>query len=67
MGLEKVNYIHPTAIVEQDVTLGNNNYIGPYCYITGNTIIGDNNRFEAYCSIGTPAECIGYFDSFEKS
>ena len=65
MGLEKVNNIHPTAIIGPNVILGNNNYIGPYCYIVGNTVIGDNNRFEAYCSIGTPAECIGYLDNFE--
>lgn len=65
MGLEKVNNIHPTAIIGPNVTLGNNNYIGPYCCIVGNTIIGDNNRFEAYCSVGTPAECVGHFDSFE--
>lgn len=51
-----MNIIHPTAIVEKSVSIGDNNYIGPYCYITGNTKIGNNNRFEAYCSIGTPAE-----------
>lgn len=50
------NYIHPTAIVESTVTLGENNHIGAFCYITGNTCIGNNNRFEAYCSIGTPPE-----------
>lgn len=64
MGLEEINYIHPTAIIGLNVTIGKGNYIGPYCNITGNTIIGDNNRFEAYCSVGTPAECIGYFKSF---
>jgi acyl-[acyl carrier protein]--UDP-N-acetylglucosamine O-acyltransferase len=57
MGLETINNkIHPTAIIGDNVTLGNNNYVGPFCYITSNTTIGDNNRFEAYCSIGTPAE-----------
>ncbi len=50
------NYIHPTAIVEPSVKLGQNNHIGAFCYITGETTIGDNNRFEAYCSIGTPPE-----------
>jgi len=57
----KNNLIHPTAIIGENVTLGENNYIGPYCYITGDTIIGDNNRFEAYCSIGTPPEHRDYF------
>lgn len=55
------NYIHPTAIVGQDVKLGEGNYIGPYCYIVGNTTIGSNNRFEAFCSIGTPGEHKDYF------
>lgn len=57
----KKNYIHPTAIVDKDVELGENNYIGPYCYFTGKTKIGSNNRFEAYCSIGTPPEHRDYF------
>ena len=59
MGLEKVNpsnFIHPTSIVEDSVSIGSGNYIGPFCYITGNTTIGNNNRFEAHCSIGTPPE-----------
>jgi len=55
------SYIHPTAIIGPEVTLGENNYIGPYCYITGKTVIGDHNRFEAYCSIGTPAEHRNHF------
>ena len=62
-GIGKNNYIHPTAIVGSEVTLGTENYIGPYCNITGKTIIGNNNRFESYCSVGSPAESIGYFDS----
>lgn len=50
-----MNFIHPTAVVESNVTLGQNNYIGPFCRIN-NAHIGDNNRFEAFVSIGTPAE-----------
>lgn len=52
----KPNIIHPTAIVDKSVELGEGNYIGPFCYITGGAKIGNNNRFEAYCSIGTPPE-----------
>jgi UDP-N-acetylglucosamine acyltransferase len=55
------SYIHPTAIIDPEVIIGENNYIGPYCYITGKTVIGDHNRFEGYCSIGTPAEHRDYF------
>ena len=51
-----MNDIHPSAVIEDCVKIGDNNYIGPYCYFTGGTTIGDNNRFEAYCSIGTRPE-----------
>lgn len=50
------NYIHPTAIIGDNVILGDNNYIGAYCIIgekaehkkfwdnpTGKVWIGDNN------------------------
>lgn len=50
------NFIHPTAIIDPSVTLGEGNYIGPYCLFGKNAIIGDNNRFEAFCSIAQPPE-----------
>jgi len=55
------NLIHPTAVIEPSVKLGQGNYIGPFCYITGDVQIGDNNRFEAHCSIGTPPEHTSYW------
>ena len=58
----KNNFIHPTAIIGDNVQLGQNNYIGAFCLITGNTIIGNDNRFEAFCSIGTEPEHKDYFD-----
>ena len=51
-----MNTIHPTAIIDDCVELGDNNYIGPYCYFTGGTKVGSNNRFEAFCSVGTRPE-----------
>ena len=51
-----MNTIHPTAIIDDGVEMGDNNYVGPYCYLTGELTIGHNNRFEAYCSIGTRPE-----------
>ena len=50
------NVIHPTAVIDDDVELGEDNYIGPFCYLTGYLTIGDNNRFESYCSVGTRPE-----------
>lgn len=61
------NFIHPTAIVEEGVTLGKDNYVGPFCYIKSGVVIGSNNRFEAYCSIGTAPEHRNYFTQYEYS
>lgn len=62
------NYIHPTAIIGDNVKLGKNNYIGPYCIIgfpaehrkhwheCGEVIIGDNNRFTGLVTIDAGTE-----------
>lgn len=52
-------YIHPTAIVDEQVTLGSNVKIGPYCLITGKVTIGDNTRLYAHVVIGFPAQVLG--------
>ena len=67
------NFIHPTAIVGDNVILGDNNYIGPYCIIgdpaehknywdkpTGKVYIGDNNIITGLVTIdaGTESETI---------
>lgn len=53
---EKVNEIHPTAIVSPGAVLGRYNYVGPYCVIGSNVVIGDSNRFESHVSIGSPPQ-----------
>lgn len=35
------SFIHPTAIVESGVKLGQNVHIGPFCYLSGDVEIGD--------------------------
>jgi UDP-N-acetylglucosamine acyltransferase len=50
------NKVHPTAIVHQDVILGDNNVIGPYCIIYPNVEIGSGNIFMSHVTIGSPAE-----------
>lgn len=50
------NEIHPSAIVGNEVRLGNGNTVGPYCVILGDVSIGDSNWFGAHCVIGTPAQ-----------
>ena len=63
------NYIHPTAIVGDNVELGDNNYIGAYCIIgdkaehkkywdkpLGKVIIGDNNIITGLVTIDAGTE-----------
>ena len=50
------NNIHPTAVIEDGVLIGEGNYIGPFCIIKVGTVIGDNNRFESHVIIGSNAE-----------
>lgn len=52
-------YIHPTAIIGNDVELGQNVKIGPFCVVLGKTKIGDGTRLHANVSIGFPAQNIG--------
>ena len=35
-----MNDIHPTAVIEDSVELGENNFIGPFCYFTGHLTVG---------------------------
>lgn len=51
-----MNEIHPTAIIDDRVTLGNNNVIGPYTVISGPTVIGDNNIIGPNVVIGGPGQ-----------
>jgi len=44
--------IHPTAVIGENVTLGDNIFIGPYVVIESGTTIGNNCIFKAHVSIG---------------
>ena len=43
--------IHPTAIIDDSVRLGNNVTIGPFCSITENVEIGDNVHLESHVAV----------------
>ena len=73
------NYIHPTAIIGDNVIFGDNNYIGAYCIIgdpaehkkywdktKGNVLIGDNNIITGLVTIdaGTEYDTIIYNNCF---
>lgn len=44
---QSVPMIHPTAVIAESATLGQNVQIGAYCVIGEQVIIGDNTRFES--------------------
>ncbi len=48
--------IHPTAIVESRVELGDNVIVGPHVYIKSNVQIGDNTHIDANVYIGSYTE-----------
>ena len=43
--------IHPTAVIEDGATIGDNVTIGPFVTISSKTIIGDNNIIDAHANI----------------
>ncbi|MBU1008232.1 acyl-ACP--UDP-N-acetylglucosamine O-acyltransferase [Candidatus Dependentiae bacterium] len=51
-------YIHPTSIIGNNVTFGENVKIGPFCVIVGNVFIDSNTRLHGHISIGMPAQDI---------
>jgi len=50
------NNIHPTAIIDKRVELGDYNNIGPYTVIYGPTFVGDENEISPHVTIGTPGQ-----------
>lgn len=39
--------IHPTAVLEPSVQIGENSFVGPNCYIGNNVVIGNNTKIFA--------------------
>lgn len=54
-----MNHIHPTAIVADEVQLGDGNVIGPYAVLLGPLQLGDANWIGPHVVLGTPAEIRG--------
>ncbi|WP_275099275.1 hypothetical protein [Sedimenticola hydrogenitrophicus] len=50
------NLIHPTAIIQGDVEIGDCNEIGPYSVIYGPLTIGNGNWIGPHVTIGTPGQ-----------
>lgn len=60
-----MNKIHPTAIIDERVTLGANNTIGPFAVLSGPLTIGNNNWIGSHVVIGSPGQDTRnrYYDS----
>lgn len=51
-----MNRIHPTAMVSEEVVLGDGNTIGPLVVISGPVVLGDDNWIGTGVVIGAPPE-----------
>lgn len=58
--IHKYNHIHPTAVIDDMVEMGEGNYVGPFCYLAGYLQIGNKNRFESHCAVGTRPEHVDF-------
>lgn len=47
-----VSFVHPTAVIGDNVTLSDNVRVGPYAVLAENASIGDFVHVDAFCSIG---------------
>jgi UDP-N-acetylglucosamine acyltransferase len=54
-----MNSVHPTAVLGEDVQLGEDNVIGAFAVVLGPTRIGDGNWIGAHTVVGAPAEIRG--------
>lgn len=54
-----MNHIHPTAIVEDGVELGDENVIGPFAVLLAPLRLGSRNWIGPHVVLGTPAEIRG--------
>jgi UDP-N-acetylglucosamine acyltransferase len=53
------NTIHPSAVVGEEVVLGDGNVVGPYAVLLGPLRLGDGNWIGAHTILGAPAEIRG--------
>lgn len=50
------NRIHPMAVVEGDVHMGDGNEIGPFCYLRGPLTLGNDNLLTSHVCLGAPGQ-----------
>lgn len=55
--------IHPTAVISENATLGNNVQVGPFCVVDDDVVLGDNCRLTSHVVIRGPSR-IGKNNTF---
>ncbi len=56
-------FIHPTALISENVIIEDGVKVGPFCIITGNVRIESGTRIFAHVAIGYPAQVTGLKES----
>jgi UDP-N-acetylglucosamine acyltransferase len=51
-----MNQIDPTAVIQGDVSFGDNNVVLPYCVLIGPLSLGDGNQIGPHVTVGTPGQ-----------
>lgn len=54
------NLIHPTVILNENVSLGTGVIIQPFCLISNDVRIEDHVTLQAYCTLGHDVHCQAY-------
>lgn len=52
-GQESLGSIHPSAVIEPNVTIASSAYIGPFCTVKSGAVINDRVRLESHVFIGS--------------
>lgn len=60
-------FIHPTALVSNDVMIGNGSFIGAYSIITTNVYIGEHSLLNRSCHIGHDTKVGDYLSMMPNS
>ena len=61
------SFIHPTAIISEDLQIGMGSFIGAYSIITTNVTIGDHCIFNRGCQVGHDSKIGNYFSGMPGS
>jgi sugar O-acyltransferase (sialic acid O-acetyltransferase NeuD family) len=61
------SYIHPSAVVADDVVIGKGAFIGPFCTINTNAKIGDHAIINRFNSVGHDVEIKNYLSMMPGS